>query len=92
MFYIPEERKQERSGGVLKATTRNADVTSTHIRSGRTQSHSSLKARKHVAFLYEHVGLSLPQMRVQRERSGEGTENMEKQPLYIGIIDIALVN
>lgn len=52
----------------------------------------SLRARQQVAFLHEHAALSLPHVAVQRERSGEGTGNVEKQPLCVGIVGIALVN
>lgn len=31
-------------------------------------------------------------MKVQRGRSGEGTRNMEKQLLYLGIVSIALLS
>lgn len=51
-----------------------AGITSTHTRSGRTQSHSLLKAGKHVAFLYEHVGLSLPHVRVQEKEKEKDQE------------------
>lgn len=91
-LYIQEEREQEQSGGVLKARPGMMYVIPTCILSGECSHTASVKAREQGAFLCGHVTSSLPHMTVQRERSGEGTQNIEKQPLCEGNVSITLVN
>lgn len=92
MLYIQENGEQEQSGGVLKARPEIMHDIPTYIWSGECSYTASVKAREQGAFLCDYVTSFLPHMTVQRERSREGTENMEKQLLSVSNVSIALVN